>query len=527
MRRTRSLHDGESQGQILVMTAAAMFTLIAVAAVVVDLGMSWMLHRDQQNTVDPGAVAAARFIPDGNKVKMDEVACRYAVENGFFPSATTFDITTSTGCVPTNDPNAATLEVRLPPYGPLAGQYAATNGYVQVLITSSHPSFFGQFLGRNPAWVTSSAVGAWTDENANSSSLVALDPTCDNGPGGKISGSNATVRIVPAPGVTGDGGYVHVNSSCAIHPVGAPDQCTNGVTDLKIDSANLITPHAYVHGACTLNGAGAALTCPAGVSDCLTEGASQIGDPLASLIAPTIEEVNAAYGVANCPNGTPSTPTSDPCDFRPNKCDDTDGTPACEVEPGVYYGGWNITQNGVQVKLSPGIYYIAGGGIRLNSGTIESISGDPLVEARVMIYSTDHPTRCSATTLDWCQGPIRMQAQSTFATKGLNQNTCNTQPITCPYRGMLLWQEGRVLQPGQEVRLGGQNSSVVAGTIYAPESEVILNGGSNGTGCSGPNLACLSVQVIAWRFDITGGGTLEMPYDPGQIYQVQNKGLVH
>ena len=110
------------------MTAAAMFTLIAVAAVVVDLGMSWMLHRDQQNTVDPGAVAAARFIPDGNKAKMDEVACRYAVENGFFPSATTFDITASTGCVPANDPNAATLEVRLPPYGPLAGQYARPTG---------------------------------------------------------------------------------------------------------------------------------------------------------------------------------------------------------------------------------------------------------------------------------------------------------------------------------------------------------------------------------------------------------------
>ena len=182
--------------------------------------------------------------------------------------------------------------------------------------------------------MTSSAVGAWTDENANSSSLVALDPTCDNGPGGKISGSNATVRIVPAPGVTGDGGYVHVNSSCATHPVGAPDQCTNGVTDLKIDSANLITPHAYVHGACTLNGANANFTCPAGVSDCLTEGASQIGDPLASLIAPTIEEVNAAYGVANCPNGDPSTPTSDPCDFRSNKCDDVDGTPACEVRAG-------------------------------------------------------------------------------------------------------------------------------------------------------------------------------------------------
>jgi hypothetical protein len=519
--------DGAARGQVLIMTAAAMLALIAIAALVFDLGMSWMLRRDQQNAVDPGAVAAARFIPADDVGMMQEVACRYARENGFFDSATTDDMTT-TGCVTANDPSSAKLEVRVPPSGPLAGQYAGTPGFVQVLISSTHPSFFGQFFGRDPAWVTTSAVGAWTDENANSSSLVALDPTCDNGPAGKISGSSATVKIVPAPGVTGDGGYVHVNSSCATHLDGAPDQCTNGTTDLKIDSANLITPHAYVHGECTLNGSGANLTCPVGVSDCLTEGAVQIGDPLASLIAPTIEEVTAAYGVAKCPDGSESTITSNPCDFKKAKCKIPDGTEACEVDPGVYYGGWNITQSGIEVKLSPGIYYIAGGGIRLNSGTIESISGDPLVEARVMIYSTDHPTRCSLANPDWCQGPIRMQASSTFAAKGLNDNTCTSQPVTCPYRGILVWQEQRVLQPGQEVRLGGQNTSVVAGTIYAPKSNVILNGGSNSTGCgAGPNQACLSVQVIAWQFDITGGGVLEMPYDPSQIYQVQNKGLVH
>ncbi len=127
------------------------------------------------------------------------------------------------------------------------------------------------------------------------------------------------------------------------------------------------------------------------------------------LSPPSIDEIDDFYGQASCPDGSPSTPSSNPCDFRANRCDDPDGTPICEVEPGVYYGGWNITQNGTQVRLSPGIYVIAGGGIRLNSGTIETVSGDPTVDARVMIFSTDHPTRCPA-ELGMCQGPIRFAA---------------------------------------------------------------------------------------------------------------------
>jgi hypothetical protein len=415
----------------------------------------------------------------------------------------------------------------------MAGQYEGTAGYVQVIISRSHESFFGRIFSASRPVVTTNAVVANTDGNANSSSLVALDPGCTGTGGGKISGNNATVKIVPGPGVTDPGGYVHINSSCNVHPDGAPSSCSGGSGDLKVDSATLITPHAYIRGTCGASGD----VCSPGPAptyeppDCstepITEGAGRIGDPLAGLRPPTIDEVTNFYGVANCPDGTPSTPSSSPCDFRANKCDDADGTPICEVEPGVYYGGWSITQNGTEVKLSPGIYVIAGGGIKLNAGTIESVTGDPTIDARVMIYSTDHPTACP-TDLAMCQGPIRFAADADFNAKGLNDSTCLAQPITCPYRGILIWQDDDVYAPGSEVRLGGQNSSVVSGTIYAPRSNVTLDGGSNGTGCSlGPNQACLSVQIIAWTFDIVGGGVLEMPYDPAGLYKLDQKGLVH
>lgn len=506
------------RGQILIITAAAMIVLIGIAAIVVDLGMSWMLHRQEQNAADPAALAAARWLrdpltlaPTWNQGMAEADACFYARENGFFA-----DDDASCSAAFASDE----LQVLTPPQ---SGLFSGTTGFVQVIIREQHPSFFGRIFGRAEATVVTDAVAANDSGASNSSSLVALDPTCDDGPGGKISGSNATVEIIPATGYSGVGGYVHVNSSCAAHPTGSPDTCTGGASDLKIDAANLITPHAYVHGECTLNGSGANLTCPAGVTDCLTEGAVQLGDPLGALQPPTFAEVKAAYGPAHCPNGDESVPSNTVgCELKTSTCDN-DGTPACELEPGIYYGGW-IVGSHVEVKLEPGIYVIAGGGIRVNTGGIESVSGDPTLDARVMIFSTDNPTRCPADP-DACQGPIRMQANSSFAAKALNQNTCDAQLITCPYRGILLWQDGHGTHPDAEVRLGGQNSSVVAGTIYAPRAGVILNGGSNGTGCTGTNQACLAVQIIAWHFDITGGGYIQMPYDPAGLYQIPHRGL--
>ena len=49
-----------TRGQVVVITAFAMIALLAIAAIVVDLGFSWMLHRQEQNAADPGALAAAK-----------------------------------------------------------------------------------------------------------------------------------------------------------------------------------------------------------------------------------------------------------------------------------------------------------------------------------------------------------------------------------------------------------------------------------------------------------------------------------
>ncbi len=44
---------------------------------------------------------------------------------------------------------------------------------------------------------------------------------------------------------------------------------------------------------------------------------------------------------------------------------------------------------------------------------------------------------------------------------------------------------------------------------------------------NGFSTSVLAVQIISWTWDIGGNGDLYMPYDPSQLYQIMQRGLVH
>ena len=52
------------RGQVLVIFAGGLLLLMAIAALVIDLGFVFMLRRHEQNAADPGAIAAARVHPN-------------------------------------------------------------------------------------------------------------------------------------------------------------------------------------------------------------------------------------------------------------------------------------------------------------------------------------------------------------------------------------------------------------------------------------------------------------------------------
>ncbi len=65
--KRRSARAAE-RGQIVLIVAFGAVVLFGIAAIVVDIGFSWMLLRQGQNAADPAALAAARFISDPDPV---------------------------------------------------------------------------------------------------------------------------------------------------------------------------------------------------------------------------------------------------------------------------------------------------------------------------------------------------------------------------------------------------------------------------------------------------------------------------
>ena len=177
----------------------------------VDLGLSWILRRQEQNAADPASIAAARYIEEGDtaatRTKMRTAACFYAQQNGFFT-------TDNATCVAARA--AGDLQVLWPPIGPHAGQFAGRPEMVLVVIRDQHPTFFGRIFDQDSASVATGAVAARETQSANSNGLVALDPT--SCAAGHIHG-NGEITIEPVenpdtPGMPYSGGYVQINSSC-------------------------------------------------------------------------------------------------------------------------------------------------------------------------------------------------------------------------------------------------------------------------------------------------------------------------
>jgi hypothetical protein len=526
MRPTKS-----SRGQILLITAAAIVALMLIAALVFDIGFSVMLRRQEQNAADPGALAAARFIDDQmnfNSAQGWEAACFYARQNSFFKNAST-NLNGPTGCVPANDVSGASLEVNYPP-DYRAGQYQGLPGYVQVVISREQETFFGKVIGRDFITVTTGAVAARQKGQANTHSLVALDPSSCSA--GKTHGT-ANVKIYPGgvPPYVGPGGYVQVNSDCGA-AVG-DDVCGPGSGALKVDGSSTFTaPKFNVHGSCQNKQ-------PVGILD---EGAVQIGDPLSGLLPPPID---TSVNGAKCGAGGQATQASGPraagCGNNPmtwfsSPAANCPGMPAgyecVELQPGVYYGGWDLKPKKYFLKLSPGIYIIAGGGIKMTTDGISSVVNAAAGPAPVLIFNTDNPAAICPGSTSGCQGDMTLGgAQSTLKIVGLlPDQPCPPVTFTggCPFGGMVIWDDADASQaPGAgNVTINGGSYLFISGTIYAPEANVTINGNS-GTNCgSGSETQTAAVQIISWTWDVGGTGDLCMPYDPTKLYKLNQQGLV-
>jgi hypothetical protein len=141
--------------------------------------------------------------------------------------------------------------------------------------------------------------------------------------------------------------------------------------------------------------------------------------------------------------------------------------------PGVYCGGISISGQS-NVTLSPGIYILNGGGLKISSANA-SLSG-----SGVMIYNTAN---------GYSYGPITITGNSMVNLSA---------PTSGIYSGMLIFQDPAITSAFDNT-INGNTDPGLYGALYFPTTPLKINGGSAPTPFTG--------KIIARTITITGGAS--------------------
>jgi hypothetical protein len=476
------------RGQVLVIFAFGSIGILAVAALVFDVGQNLFERRKQQDAADSAALAGARWMP--------AAGCRLAESVATCPAAynAALDLAMDHGYT------AGQVKVNIPP---TSGPFAGHAGHIQVEIEANRGSYFAGVVGIAGFRIGATAVASNIRDYPLPFSLLSLNATgCKAG----HAHGNGVLTIE---------GDLMVSSTCT-----SPGS-------LSFDGNNTVV---NVSGECATGGEidyGPSSTVSCGSTQ---EHAPPIADPLAELAPPTIgssvvpspptaARVTGAHVASNrAPNGCPGS-TSPSTAASPSGCTiHFNRVKTVWIYPGVYYGGLKIseTSDDLIVYMAPGIYYMAGGGFEV-SGTVTLKSVVPATAlvpypttfgGGVLIYNADAPTcaGCGASAIK------AIDFQNT--TGGEIRLTGYTGPT---YTNMLLWQDRNAsAQPAMSTQ--GNSSMTLRGTIYLPKADFNYTG--NGVG------EVLDAQVVCDEFDIGGNGDLTIAYDPDLAIKIGGVGLV-
>lgn len=492
MSSTTERRRGE-RGQILVIFAGGLVLIMAIAAIVFDVGQNLLDRRTEQNVSDAAALAGARYVvgaaytyhggcaaaPTG--LPAIDAACDIAADSGYHDGV-----------------DGRTVRVDMPPIAPSA--FSGLPGYIEVQIGSTRPSFFAGLLGVANQKVGALGVATNASDIALPYSLLALDPHgCASN---KINGAPGTIVTT--------NGTVHVDSDC-----------TNGAILLSGNGV-LNAPQCDVVGNIKTSG-GAVNNCTSAPAGVLVSG-----DPLRNLPPPpkpalpaTVQTLTAAGATCipgsagcgtipdDCPGG--SSPATE---ISPGVCAFAQNGKKFRIFPGLYPGGIEVTR-GI-VYMDPGIYWIGGGGVSVKV-TGGSTTGALISKAvgentgvnptgGVLIYNSVNPITGGG------YGPIHLNGGA-GATLALH-------PIqTTIYKNMVIFVDRDAATGAGDLDLNGGGAILeVIGTIYAPTGEVKFNGSATDV---------LSAQVICYNFSVNGSGaSFTLDYNPDNLFHLTGVGLV-
>jgi Flp pilus assembly protein TadG len=511
-RAPRRRREGE-EGVIVILFAMSLVVLLGFAGLVYTGAQALVLRRQLQNGGDAGALAAANLL---------------IVKNGCSDSGS--------GGAPRDTVIAAAkaaVTQNLPSYS--AGDITVTcpadynNFAVQVALHESGPSYFG--MAAIPVATSSVAVNGRTTEHQYA--VVLLDPMNAGWP----SQRNGCASFLVNGGIqlTFEKS-VFVNSQCTV-------AYNNSGAVKALNSSFRMT---LVNGAVMRIAGEMALNTVGKITPNPTEHFSPlVPDPLAGMLTPdqqsgvTLPTMNMSTICA----------TQNPC----------------ILSPGRYPGGIAAGGGGgpSTVLLRPGVYYLAGGGMKLKSASARILS---LPTAATMADSVALTTFATTKTADqvglaWqaacplgnspCgvmiyNAPVSSTAWATSggnadqisngsqgmlmlrAYKPENDSTPGAGVAYEAYRNLVFWQ-ARTPKPTQatgqpDISMSGGACVAVSGTVYAPGGKMDFGGSSCGTGGGGDAVSAL--QFIVYDLTISGNNNFYFAYQKDYFAAPQVYGLI-
>jgi hypothetical protein len=435
-------------GQVLIGTAVAMVVLAGFAGLAIDMGTLRYQKRLQQTAADGAAIAGAQNLQFGSGVTIG--ARNASTQNGFT------DNNSGAGCGG-GAVGCISIAVNNPPSSGPHSTGTDASKYVEVIVTEVQPTYFMTIFGVNSKPVTARAVATNVTGGTNSSCLYTLGPP-----------TSAIVGIDP----TGNAKIIAPN--CGISDNGNLDTTGNSYTvearTVAVSGECLGSHCGSPDVVCTSSPSG---TCPP------IGGAPASQDPMKGLTAPSMP----AYSTS-----CPAVPPAGPCDYGsgPNS--------TATIQPGTY-NSISIGKNST-VTMAPGIYYI-NGPISTKAGT--SLAGlnmggggtlTDMANPGVMIYFTNGST------------------MNKFVGGG-NSPDLRLDPMTTAenstYAGILMFQDPA---DTAQASIGGDNNTVLNGTIYMPTATLNFFGNTSFT---------MNGTVIAYSVTVTGNPTVTFGQSPSGV----------
>ncbi|HET9852408.1 MAG TPA: pilus assembly protein TadG-related protein [Candidatus Limnocylindrales bacterium] len=470
------------RGQVLVLFAGGVLTLLIVAALAFDVGMMLLERRDQQNAADAAALAGARYVfepdcvaPTWTCTEARAAAISVALANGYDDA----------------DPSES-VAIQIPADN---GRYIGLPNFIEVDINAERPSIFGGVIGQG-VWPVSVFAVATNDQDLSFPfSMMALNKTACKAM--QVSGTGEVTAY----------GNIQSNSNgsdCVGDPIGF-SRTGGGTIDIIADDATCRSA-----GEIQDQGSGEMTCTPAENSFALPDPLAGLEDPAKPPLAPAMTFVGPGLQTSlpndHFPKDCPGDTTRAPSETNPQQCKLAETgayqNKAWILYPGLYPAGLEVT-GGTTAYLMPGVYWIGGGGIRVATGG-SIISIEQVSNATVAL-----PTHATWNT--WDSGVLIFNSRlgpsaggninfngdgARLLLKPLSLTVDDTDPycvLYCQFNDLVLYQD-RTLST--TVTLNGSASEAeVAGIIYIPGGLLTLNG----------NSGSLTVdQVIADQFLING-----------------------